>query len=381
MKMRLLAFLTFLCCSFVAHVAISAEPWSVLVEQGDKASERGDYDAALSLYLAAAKLGHPFAMNAVGSTYLNKGDPRRAFMWCTLAGTKFGHATDFGCLARSESALSEDEIRRLNDLAVQCLASNYKSCERLDPSQQANIAAYYATKCRVADPTGTKLNLRTSPNGKIITTIENGISVTIIDTATDSQGREWTYLERDESGMALGWAFKRYLSCGRRADVQTAGNQEVQTPAYVPAAAKIVEIIPTSNRSPSNERAPNALDGNANTKYLNFDKFNAGLTIRFDRRTTLVSMRLTTANDYPGRDPTSLTLRGSNDGRSWDDIVVNMPISLPTARRSKGPVFALPPQRGYEFFQITFPTVKNMSRSCGFDCDSMQIADIELSYD
>ena len=382
MKTRIFGFLLFLFIAAAAPVSMSADAWNVLVEKGDQASERKDYETALTFYLPAARQGHPFAMNAAGSAYLNKGDARRAYLWCTIAGLKFEHATDFGCLHETESRISPDEVKRIYQLAVQCLASQYKSCERLDSSQQANIATYHATKCRVADPTGSQLNLRTTPNGRIITTIENDISITIIDAAKDHLGREWVYIERDESGMALGWAFKRFLKCGPRHNFELAANQEEAPPppATPPTLGNIIEIFPTSKRSPSNERVEKAFDGDRNTKYLNFDKLNAGFIVRFSQPTTLVSIRLTTANDFPGRDPTSMTINGSSDGRNWRSIVANMPVALPGARKTVGPVMEIPLADRFEYFQIIFPTVKNMSRSCGLDCDSVQIADVEMIW-
>ena len=380
MKARIFGFLSSLLV-VASSAAISAEAWNVLVEKGDRASERKDYETALSFYLPAARQGHPFAMNAAGSAYLNKGDARRAHLWCTMAGLKFGHATDFGCLQETESLLSPEEVNRIDHLAVQCLASQFKSCERLDLSQQANIAAYYATKCRIADPTGSQLNLRTIPNGRIITTIENDISVTIIDSAKDGQGRDWVYIERDESGMALGWAFKRFLNCGPRHNIELAANQEeAPQPATLPSLAKIIEVFPTSNRSPSNERVEKAFDGDRNTKYLNFDKLNAGFTVRFSQPTALVSIRLTTANDFPGRDPTSISISGSSDGRNWRSVVADMPVVLPGARKTTGPLMAIPFAGRFDYYRITFPTVKNMSRACGLDCDSVQVADVELNW-
>lgn len=238
MKARIFGFLSSLLV-LASSAAISAEAWKVLVEKGHRASERKDYETALTFYLPAARQGHPFAMNAAGSAYLNQGDAHRAHLWCSMAGLKFGHATDFGCLQETESRLSPDEVKRIEQLAVQCLASQYKSCERLDPSQQANIAAYYATKCRVADPTGSQLNLRTTPNGRIITTIENDISVTIIDSAKDGQGRDWVYIERDESGIALGWAFKRFLNCGPRHNIELIAGQEEALPPDAPTRIEI----------------------------------------------------------------------------------------------------------------------------------------------
>lgn len=198
-----------------APASLSAQTWDVLMKKGDQAAARRDDAAALDSYLAAARTGAPVAMNAAAQIYLVRKDYRRAFLWCSVAGKSNLHATEFGCLMESEPKLKPGEVQTLKKLAQQCVASNYKSCEQLDPSQQANIKAYEASKCRVSDPTGTQLNVRTTPSGKVIQSVENGRSVNILDTARDGQGREWSYLENNESRIALGWAISRFLTCGR----------------------------------------------------------------------------------------------------------------------------------------------------------------------
>jgi hypothetical protein len=69
------------------------------------------------------------------------------------------------------------------------------------------------TRCRVMDPTGTPLNLRTAPNGAIVGTLMNGMLVTIIDRAADANGRPWVYVASLESGAPLGWVFREFIAC------------------------------------------------------------------------------------------------------------------------------------------------------------------------
>ena len=66
--------------------------------------------------------------------------------------------------------------------------------------------------CVIADPTPTPLNIRTSPNGKIIGTIANGERVGILDQTTDRTGDQWVYIS-DSGSQPLGWVFRRYLVC------------------------------------------------------------------------------------------------------------------------------------------------------------------------
>jgi hypothetical protein len=72
--------------------------------------------------------------------------------------------------------------------------------------------AHAETQCAVADPTGTPLNVRTAPYGKIINALQNGNSVGIIDRATDRYGKRWVYIA-DQGGHPLGWVFQDYILC------------------------------------------------------------------------------------------------------------------------------------------------------------------------
>lgn len=65
--------------------------------------------------------------------------------------------------------------------------------------------------CLVADPTGTPLNIRTSPNGKIIGKIANGERIRISDQTTEN-GKEWAYISNTAS-RPMGWVFRKFLAC------------------------------------------------------------------------------------------------------------------------------------------------------------------------
>lgn len=62
------------------------------------------------------------------------------------------------------------------------------------------------------------------------------------------------------------------------------------------------------------EGPPNAVDRRVSTKYLNFGKVGTGLIVSPQvGPTTIQSLRLTTANDEPNRDPLTYDLYGTND--------------------------------------------------------------------
>lgn len=69
------------------------------------------------------------------------------------------------------------------------------------------------SRCRVMDPTGTPLNVRTGPNGRIVGEIDNGALVTIYDRTTDARGRPWVYVGRYSDGRAMGWVYREFIAC------------------------------------------------------------------------------------------------------------------------------------------------------------------------
>ncbi|MGD9581524.1 MAG: SH3 domain-containing protein [Vampirovibrionia bacterium] len=80
----------------------------------------------------------------------------------------------------------------------------------------ANIVQVNAENvCYVKDPTGTKLNVRSAPGGKIINTLNNGFPVDIIDVKYDKNGKGWANIGGILSGKAgeIGWVYRDYLNC------------------------------------------------------------------------------------------------------------------------------------------------------------------------
>lgn len=71
-------------------------------------------------------------------------------------------------------------------------------------------------RCTVVDPTGTLLNVRSSPNGKkIVSKLKNGTSIFIEDYRADAQEREWALvrLTGKKVNKPLGWVLKEFLEC------------------------------------------------------------------------------------------------------------------------------------------------------------------------
>jgi hypothetical protein len=63
------------------------------------------------------------------------------------------------------------------------------------------------------DPTGTPLNVRTSPNGNVIAALPNGMLVSVIDRAIDQRGRGWFYIKHYDTGQPIGWVIREFIAC------------------------------------------------------------------------------------------------------------------------------------------------------------------------
>jgi len=145
------------------------------------------------------------------------------------------------------------------------------------------------------------------------------------------------------------------------------------------SAVKIIRAIPTTSNSPNGEGPNNAFDNNSGTKYLNFDKKNAGVTVQLNAGRIVTGFTVTTANDFSGRDPTSYKLYGSNDGSTWT-LIKQDTITLSDSRFTTSAVVDTGNTTAYAYYFMLFPTTK-AGDGCGLNCDSMQIAEITYYYD
>jgi hypothetical protein len=145
------------------------------------------------------------------------------------------------------------------------------------------------------------------------------------------------------------------------------------------ATVKITRAIPTTSNSPNGEGPNNAFDNNPSTKYLNFDKKNAGVTVQLNTGKAVTGFTVTTANDFSGRDPTSYKLYGSNDGSTWT-LIKQDAITLSDNRFTTSAVIDVANTTPYAYYFMLFPTTK-AGEGCGQNCNSMQIAEITYYYD
>ena len=129
-------------------------------------------------------------------------------------------------------------------------------------------------------------------------------------------------------------------------------------------------VTASSSNSPGAEQAPNAIDNNPNTKYLNFDKADTGLTIA-TAGSIVTGLGLTSANDAPERDPATFVLSGSVDGVNFTEIASGDVPSFGARFERQEVSFAN--DTAYNTYKLIFPTVVNPDAA-----NSMQIAEVEL---
>lgn len=73
------------------------------------------------------------------------------------------------------------------------------------------------TICKVADPTGSPLNVRDQPNGRVINALRNGREVFIRDASYDEEGKPWVLVDGVYQGRyrTWGWVVREFLACYR----------------------------------------------------------------------------------------------------------------------------------------------------------------------
>ena len=72
-----------------------------------------------------------------------------------------------------------------------------------------------AGRCAVTDPTGTPLNLRAAPNGRILATLSNRQTVQFLDQVYDDRGRPWALVRMAGGGGTgvRGYVYREFVSC------------------------------------------------------------------------------------------------------------------------------------------------------------------------
>lgn len=69
------------------------------------------------------------------------------------------------------------------------------------------------SRCKVMDPTGKPLNVRTEPNGRILEALPNGVLVSIISSTRDRRNKPWVYVADFYTQLPIGWVFREFIAC------------------------------------------------------------------------------------------------------------------------------------------------------------------------
>ncbi|GGS60204.1 ThuA domain-containing protein [Actinokineospora fastidiosa] len=80
-----------------------------------------------------------------------------------------------------------------------------------------------------------------------------------------------------------------------------------------------VAKVSASAENPPQETKDKLVDGDENTKWLTFAR-TGWVTMELAEPTAVARYSLTSANDFPGRDPKDWTLSGSTDGQNWTEL-------------------------------------------------------------
>jgi MYXO-CTERM domain-containing protein len=126
-----------------------------------------------------------------------------------------------------------------------------------------------------------------------------------------------------------------------------------------------------------------AIDGDPFTKYPNLGRENSGFIVKPNAGRSIVqSFTITTANDFPERDPTSWELYGTNEPlESFDNsngsfenwtLIDSGILDLPLDRFTPAGPFTLNSFIAYDSYRMVFTGVRDPA------ANSMQFADIQF---
>ena len=195
----------------------------------------------------------------------------------------------------------------------------------------------------------------------------------LFDNITPYNHYRWTVLETQTiNGCCLQIAEVELLGTGAPQDVTQPGDA----------------IIASSANSPGSEGVANAIDGQP-TKYLNFDTRTDGSPSGFVvtpsiGATTVIGLRMQSANDAVERDPKIVTLEGSNDDEvtafdsgSWEQIVRLDDIPawtdlFPDGDRFQTQEFYFANSKSYKHYRWTVLETQTINGCC------LQIAEVEF---
>ena len=182
-----------------------------------------------------------------------------------------------------------------------------------------------------------------------------GYGQTIIPTANTNSG--------SVNDPFAGWyGYERSAMIYTNAEIANSGN------------ITSVGFYVNSVNSPSGEQVANVIDGDINTKYLDFFDFDGiAFTVNLNGvQKSATSMEFTTADDAPERDPMNYQILGSNDGTSFTSITTGSIACNST--RFNTTTYNFTNSAEYSYYRLIFTS----------QCDTVetifQIAEVQLFH-
>lgn len=136
--------------------------------------------------------------------------------------------------------------------------------------------------------------------------------------------------------------------------------------------SEVVKITGTG-KSPSGEQPLNAADGRVESKWLSFDA-KATLTYELAQAEKITEYRITSANDFPERDPKDFKVQASADGKTWVDVDAQSGVTwvsgAKTNRHSQKKFKLKAESEAYKFYRLDVTATHG--------ADIVQLAEFEL---
>ncbi|MFI5606607.1 GH92 family glycosyl hydrolase [Amycolatopsis sp. NPDC051903] len=134
---------------------------------------------------------------------------------------------------------------------------------------------------------------------------------------------------------------------------------------------KVTETSASSENTDGGEVSANLVDGTTDTKWLSWEP-TAWAQITLSEPVAITHYALSSANDFPGRDPQDWTLQGSNDAQSWTDLDKQSGQSF-DARFQEHQYQLAAPSAAYRYYRL------DVTRNHGDDI--MQVSELLLAND
>ncbi len=170
-------------------------------------------------------------------------------------------------------------------------------------------------------------------------------------------------------------------------DAPDAGGNQILPGGFDTDHIRAIDNPASSSASPAGEEVTKAIDGTSSTKYLNRAREGTGLIVTPRRGSSIIkSFTLTTANDFPSRDPSQYHIYGTNDtivsaadsdgngGETWT-LISTGAITLPAARLTAGaPIDLSANTVSYKSYKIVFDENAGPDSTPG--TDSIQFSEV-----